>query len=185
MLWCAVPSTNAVKDRGFIAWVTRLVQNHRVELAGIARSHGLRGVDALDAVQEAFVTFLKVAHARKLSEETEECRALLAVLVRNHARNRRRRHDLSRVHVGDDEIVVMTDEAPSVEALILEAEAHVAALGCIEKLSEVQQHVVTLRLLEDRPGEVVATLLDTTPGNVAVILNRAKRALRECIASAD
>ena len=74
---------------------------------------------------------------------------------------------------------------PTVEDLILEAEAHVAALGCIEKLAEVQRHVVTLRLLEDRPGEAVAALLATTPGNVAVLLHRAKRELRACVAEAE
>jgi len=169
-------------EQGFLSWVTRLVRTHRGELAGIARAHGLRGPDALDAVQEAFVTFLRIAHARKLSEETGDCRVLLGVLVRNHARNRRRRHDLARVHEGGDSVDALAGDDHSVEALIAEAETHVAVLGCIDKLSEVQQHVVTLRLLEDRPGEAVATMLDTTPGNVAVILSRAKRALRECIA---
>lgn len=172
------------RERGFIAWVTRLVRAHRVELAAIARAHRLRGADAFDAVQEAFITFLKLAHARKLSEEATDSRALLGVLVRNHARNRRRKHDLSRTHLGE-EVAQLDSGAPSVDALLAEAEAHVAALGCIEKLSEVQQHVVTLRLLEDRPGELVASMLDTTPGNVAVILNRAKRALRECITQAE
>jgi RNA polymerase sigma-70 factor (ECF subfamily) len=172
-------------DRGFIAWVTRLVRAHRTELAAIGRAHGLRGEEAFDAVQEAFVTFLKIAHARKLSEEAADSRALLGVLVRNHARNRRRKHDLARAHAGDEAIDQLDSGDLSVDALIARAEAHVAALGCVEKLSEVQQHVVTLRLLEDRPGEVVASMLDTTPGNVAVILNRAKRALRECIAQAE
>lgn len=172
-------------DTGFTAWVTRLVREHRLELVNIARAHGLRGVDALDVVQDAFITFLRIAHARRLSEEQEDCRVLLGVLVRNEARNRRRRHHLSRFHVGDDELAAMSGAEASVETLIGQAESHVAALGCIDKLSEVQQHVVTLRLLEDRPGELVASLLDTTPGNVAVILHRAKLALRECLVSAD
>lgn len=177
--------TDPAAERGFIAWVTRLVRAHRVELAAIARAHGLRGEDAFDVVQDAFVTFLRVAHARKLSEDATESRALLGVVVRNHARNRRRKHDLSREHLGDGAVDALESDAPSVDALIAQAEAHVAALGCIEKLSEVQQHVITLRLLEDRPGELVASMLDTTPGNVAVILSRAKRALRDCITQAD
>ncbi|MBN9163256.1 MAG: RNA polymerase subunit sigma-24 [Myxococcales bacterium 68-20] len=173
------------RERGFIAWITRLVREHRSELVGIAQREGLTGTDALDAVQEAFITFLRVAHARKLSEDFEESRKLLAVVVRNEARNRRRRHHLSRVHLGEEEAEGLAASAPTVEDLILEAEAHVAALGCIEKLAEVQRHVVTLRLLEDRPGEAVAALLAITPGNVAVLLHRAKRELRACISDAE
>ncbi len=73
------------RERGFIAWITRLLREHRSELVGIAQREGLTGTDPLDAVQEAFITFLRVAHARKLSEDFEESRKLLAVVVRNEA----------------------------------------------------------------------------------------------------
>jgi RNA polymerase sigma-70 factor (ECF subfamily) len=43
--------------------------------------------------------------------------------------------------------------------------------------------VVTLRLLEERPGEDVAAALGITPGHVAVLLHRAKQALRVCMTS--
>jgi RNA polymerase sigma-70 factor, ECF subfamily len=169
------------RERGFISWITRLVREHRGELVGIARKEGLTGADALDAAQEAFITFLRVTHARKLSEDFEESRRLLAVIVRNEARNRRRKHHLSRVHLGEEKLASVAESTPTVEDLILEAEAHVAAFGCIERLAEVQRKVVTLRLLEDRPGEEVAALLAITPGNVAVLLHRAKLDLRACI----
>jgi RNA polymerase sigma-70 factor (ECF subfamily) len=181
----AVVDRTQPRERGFITWVTRLVREHRGELAGIARKEGLTGAEALDAAQEAFITFLRVTHARKLSDDFEESRRLLAVIVRNEARNRRRRHHLSRVHVGDEALESVAESTPTVEDLILEAEEHVAALGCIDKLAEVQRHVVTLRLLEDRPGEEVAALLATTPGNVAVLLHRAKLDLRACIRESE
>jgi len=42
---------------------------------------------------------------------------------------------------------------------------------------------VTLRLLEERPGENVAELLGVTTNHVAVLLYRAKAALRECMSA--
>lgn len=170
------------EDRGFFSWVTRLVRDHRGALAAVARSEGLLADDALDAVQDAFETFLGLPHARRLADEDDDSRNLLAILVRNHARNRRRRHDLARPHVTDSTILEgIVDDRESVDALIAYAEEHVLAFQCVEKLGDVQRRVVVLRLLEDRPGVRVADLLGTSPGNVAVILHRAKRELRECM----
>jgi hypothetical protein len=52
-------------------------------------------------------------------------------------------------------------------------------------LSEVQRAVVNLRLVDEVPGENVARQLGTTPAHVAVLLFRAKRALRRCIDEED
>lgn len=171
------------ENQGFFSWVTRLVRDHRIALAAVARSEGLLADDALDAVQDAFETFLRLPHSRKLANDDGDSRSLLAILVRNHARNHRRRHRLARPHVTDGEVVGdIADDRESVDSLIAYAEDHVLAFQCVEKLGEVQRQVVTLRLLEDQPGVRVADLLGTTPGNVAVILHRAKRELRECMA---
>lgn len=170
-------------DTGFLAWITRLVREHRDGLVSAARHEGLSAEDALDAVQEAFTAFLDLPHSRQLAFETEDARQLLSVLVRNYARNRRRRHDRARPHHTEPALLeAIPHDDDGVEALILEAEAHVLAFGCVERLGQVQRLVVNLRLLENRPGAHVADLLGTTPGNVAVILHRAKRALRECLA---
>jgi RNA polymerase sigma-70 factor (ECF subfamily) len=170
------------EDQGFFSWVTRLVRDHRTGLAAVARSEGLLADDALDAVQDAFATFLGLPHSRKLALEEDDSRNVLAALVRNHARNRRRRHDLAQPHLRDEELLAaIADDRESVDTLIAYAEDHVLAFQCVEKLGEVQRRVVTLRLLEDQPGVRVADLLCTTPGNVAVILHRAKRELRECM----
>jgi RNA polymerase sigma-70 factor, ECF subfamily len=173
-------------ETGFLAWVTRLVREQRAALIAIARDEGLLAEDALDAVQEAFATFLVLPHARALANELEDSRKLLTVLVRNQARNRRRRHDRARPHASDahvvDELVGGVDTS---DDLVARAEAHVQALGCMERLGELQRRVVELRLVEDHAGERVADLLETSPGNVAVLLHRAKRALRECMDDLD
>jgi RNA polymerase sigma-70 factor, ECF subfamily len=169
-------------ETGFLAWVTRLVREQRAALIAVARFEGLAAEDALDAVQEALTTFLVLPHSRALANELEDSRRLLVVLVRNQARNRRRRHDLARPHVSEPDVLnELASEESACDDLVARAEAHVQALGCMERLGELQRRVVELRLVEDHAGEHVAELVGTSPGNVAVLLHRAKQALRECM----
>jgi RNA polymerase sigma-70 factor (ECF subfamily) len=172
----------AENERGFLSWVTRLVREHRTDLVAVARGEGLAPEDALDVTQEALTGFLELPHARKLADELEDSRAFLSVMVRNNARNRRRSHAVSRQHVSEPEVLhQLSDDGESVDALIDRAEQHILALGCVQRLGEVQKKVVTLRLLQDQPGTEVAELLGLSPGNVAVILHRAKSELRACM----
>jgi DNA-directed RNA polymerase specialized sigma24 family protein len=82
----------AQPDGSFVRWVSELARVHSRGLAAAARKEGLGSEDALDAVQEAFQTFLLLPQARSLVEEPRESASLLGVLVRNAARNMRRRH---------------------------------------------------------------------------------------------
>ncbi len=168
-------------------WLTSLVRTHSARLTQVARGEGLSGVDALDAVQEGLTSFLHLPQARRLAAAPDEAAALIAVVVRNVARNLRRRHHRSRPHVSDENIVdSLEDPLPSVDDLIARAEEHVQLLGCMHKLSDVQQRVVTLRLLEGATGRDTADSLGISPEHAAVLLHRARTALRECIAaSAD
>jgi RNA polymerase sigma-70 factor (ECF subfamily) len=176
-------SPAATADRSaFIAWVGRLVHEHRGLLAGIARREGLTPEDAFDAVQEALHTFITLPEARPLVDEPEQSRKLLAALTRNVARNRRRLHAVARPHTdaGLDELPA---SAASVEETLVAAEEHVRLEGCMLTLAEIPRAVVTLRLLEDRPGDDVARTLGITPGHVAVLLHRAKASLLDCMNS--
>lgn len=160
--------------------VSALARRERSALAALARGEGATAEDAVDAVQEALCTLLIQAGDGKLPADPAEWGAVLAVMVRNVARNRRRRHDRARPHlpVEDDDLV---DELPTTDVLIARAEDHVRLRACVEDLCEIQQAVVTLRMLEERPGEDVARALGITPGHVAVLLHRAKAALRVCM----
>jgi len=51
----------------------------------------------------------------------------------------------------------------------------------VQTLAEIQRAVVTLRMLDEVPGEDVATALGITPGHVAVLLHRAKGNLLTCM----
>ncbi len=64
--------------------------------------------------------------------------------------------------------------------MLAAAEDHVALLGCVSQLTEVQRLVLTMRVLEElSPDEVASTR--TEPRHIAVLLHRAKRALVDCM----
>ena len=165
----------------FTGWVSRLAREHTKPLAGVARAEGLTPADSLDAVQEAFHTLLGLPQARSLAEHDEDARGLLVVLTRNAARNMRKRHHRARPHEGTEVADAIADEGPSIQTLLERAEEHVALLGCVTRLGEVQRHVVTLRMLEELSNEEVARTLGIAPGHVAVLLHRAKKNLFECM----
>ena len=170
---------------GFLEWVTRLVHTHRRRLYGLARREGLREEDSLDCVQDAFQTFLLLPQARRLVESNDDSIKLLSVLVRNHARNRRRRHEVARPHdAGDETLALLTAEAQPVDELIAQAEEFALMIGCLDHLGKLQRAVVSLRMLDEVGGEDVAAMLELPPSHVAVLLHRAKQNLRSCMVSA-
>jgi RNA polymerase sigma-70 factor (ECF subfamily) len=165
----------------FLGWVSDLAKGHSTSLARTARGEGLQAEDALDAVQEAFHTFLLLPQARTLVAEDEEARKLLEVVVRNVARNLRRRHHRSVPHAAFEEVAELPGDEPSVDALIERAEEHVRFLGCVDRLAELQRRVVTLRMLDEVSGLEAARALQLQPGRVAVLLHRARKALEACL----
>jgi RNA polymerase sigma-70 factor (ECF subfamily) len=167
----------------FLAWVTELVHRHRGRLVAVARGEGLLAEDALDCVQEAFHTFLLLPQARALVEVPDDSIRLLTVIARNAARNRRRRGDRARPHDGD--MGAIADASPPADELIAQADEHVRLRGCVNKLGELSRKVVSMRMLDEVPGEDVAAMLGLTPGHVAVLLHRAKASLRVCMECPD
>ncbi len=169
----------------FLAWVSRLVHEHRAPLARLARAEGLSPEDAFDAVQEAFQRFITLPQGRAVLFAPEDSRNLLVVLTRNVARNRRRLHALARPHTAEGEILGgIADDGPSAEALVAEAEERVRLISCVRRLGHVQRAVVTLRMLDEVPGDDVARTLGLRPGHVAVLLHRAKANLLACMGGA-
>jgi RNA polymerase sigma-70 factor (ECF subfamily) len=175
------PPPQSERD-AFLAWVGRLVHGHRSELAAVARREGLTPEDAFDAVQEALHTFLGLPEAQPLVDDDEGSRRLLVAITRNVARNRRRLHAVARPH-GDQALENLAATTADVEETIAAAEEHVRLEGCLLTLAEVPRAVVTLRMLEELPGDDVARTLGITPGHVAVLLHRAKASLLDCMTS--
>src|SRR5262249_29651641 len=143
-----------MSEHAFLSWVSQLVHDHRARLARIARAEGLHAEDALDAVQEAFQTFLLLPQARELALAPEESAKLLTVLVRNVARNARRRSFRARAH--DGELGSIADAGAPADELLAAADEHVRLHGCVNRLGALQRKVVTLRMLDELPGEDVA-----------------------------
>jgi RNA polymerase sigma-70 factor (ECF subfamily) len=156
----------------------RVVREQRAALAGLARREGLGAEDAFDCVHDAFCTFLQLALRGKLA--TGDHAALLAGIVVNGARNKRRRHHLARPHYSIDTLEP-SDDGPSTEELVGYAQECVRLRGCVNRLCKTQRTVVMMRLLEERAGEDVAAALGLTRGHVDVLLHRAKASLRVCM----
>jgi RNA polymerase sigma-70 factor (ECF subfamily) len=176
-------NASSSQHEGFFGWVTQLVHTHRARLSRLVVREGVRADDALDCVQEAFLSFLQLPQARLLVGSPEESARLLNTLARNIARNRRRRHDYAKPHVVEEEIVQnLPSDALSSDEVVIQAEQHALALGCLVTLNEVQQAVVNLRLVDEVPGEDVAFQLGTTREHVGVLLFRARQELQRCLA---
>jgi RNA polymerase sigma-70 factor (ECF subfamily) len=174
------------RDESFFGWVTELVHAHRARLARVVQREGVRASDALDCVQEAFLTFLALPRARQLVGSPEDSVKLLVILARNIARNRRRRHDYATPHVADLELFSeLPSDGGSADEIVALAEQHALALGCIVTLNEVQRAVVQLRLIDEIPGEDVARQLGLSASHVAVLLFRAKQRLQQCMTSTE
>jgi RNA polymerase sigma-70 factor, ECF subfamily len=184
---------NHAERAAWVEWVGELVHAHRARLGRVARREGLGPQDAFDAVQEAFETFLTLPDAQARfggaadggnggRARGEEARKLLVALTRNVARNRRRLHAVARPHLRDDAALeALADGASGVDELVAAAEEEVRLRGCVQTLADAQRIVVTLRMLDEVPGEDVARTLGITPGHVAVLLHRAKANLLACM----
>jgi RNA polymerase sigma-70 factor (ECF subfamily) len=167
----------------FHGWVTSLVHQHRGRLVRVVRREGIRADDALDCVQEAFLSFLNLPQARLLVGIPGDSARLLVILARNIARNRRRRQDYARPHTADDVILdSLVSGAESADDVIAAAEQHALALGCMVTLNEVQQAIVRMRLVDEVPGEDIARQLGMTPAHLAVHFFRARQKLARCVA---
>jgi RNA polymerase sigma-70 factor (ECF subfamily) len=153
-------------------WIGPLARDHAGRLAAVARREGASAVDALDLVQDAFHTLLERPEAHTLRDRPEEAARLLSVIVRNAARNARRRHHRAKPHE-DVEIAVEAAVADPIEQ---------ERLGrCMAKLGEVHRHVITLRVLEELSGDEAANELGVTTNHVNVLLHRARKQLADCM----
>jgi RNA polymerase sigma-70 factor (ECF subfamily) len=163
-------------------WIGLLARDHATALAAIARREGLAPADALDVVQDVFHALIGRSDKDALRERPDDAARLLAAMVRNAARNARRRHFRAQPHVEADD-AALADPAPAPDAQLATAAAVTQLSGCMAKLGDVHRHVVTLRILEELSGAEAARELGLTAGHVAVLLHRAREQLADCMAA--
>lgn len=170
---------------GFLAGMSALVHLHRGRLLAYARRRGLDAEDALDAVQDSFITFFELPEARRIADRPEESLKLLTVLLRHHVANqRRKRVRRHRVH-GVLAAEAQREVGEPTDALITRAEEIARARGCIFRMAAVQRHVILLGLLEGLSGQEIARVLGITEGYSRVLLHRAREHLRRCASEDD
>jgi RNA polymerase sigma-70 factor (ECF subfamily) len=165
---------------GFLAWVAELVHLHRHQLLGYARRRGLDAEDALDAVQESFVSFLRLPEARSMAREGDDAIRFLTVLLRHQVQNLRRRTTrMRRAHTAV-ELETLDSGSEDSAALIARAEELARVHGCILRMARLQRRVVLLSILDEQPREKVAETLGISQGYLRVLLHRAREHVRNC-----
>jgi RNA polymerase sigma-70 factor (ECF subfamily) len=102
-------------------------------------------------------------------------------MVRNSARNWRRRHRRLKPHTEVDAEVALASADANAEELLETAEDQLRLQVCVAELRDVERAVVSLRLLEERSGEDVARALGLSRAHVDVLVHRAKATLRVCM----
>jgi len=171
------PSRNFVVDRSVVmrrGFDTSpgmcCIASYARRLVAIAAREGVAPPDRLDVVHDAVLTLLG---RPDLSDDA------LAAIVRNAARNHRRRHHRARPHVPVEDVALA--DASSPERAVDRAATATQLACCMAELGEVQGHVVRLRLLEELSSAEAARALGLTAGHVAVLLHRARKQLEECM----
>jgi RNA polymerase sigma-70 factor (ECF subfamily) len=157
-----------------------LARDHAGRLAAIARREGVTATDALDVVQDAFHTLIARPDSQALRDKPDDAARVLSAIVRNAARNLRRRHHHAKPHVDVADQALATP-VPAPDEAIERAETQAQLVGCMAKLGDVHRHVITLRVLEELSGEEAAEALGVSAGHVAVLLHRARKQLEACM----
>jgi RNA polymerase sigma-70 factor (ECF subfamily) len=170
---------------GFLAGVASLVHAHRGRLLAYARRRGLDAEEALDAVQDSFITFLGLPEAQAIAHDPLPSLKLLTVILNHDVQNQRRkrvRHGRAHALLGSEHASV---EGPSSEHLIVHAEELARVNGCMLRMARLEREVVMLSLLDEQPRERVGEVLGISAGYVRVLLHRAREHLRTCSDSLD
>jgi RNA polymerase sigma-70 factor (ECF subfamily) len=175
-------NTSVYETRGPLEQLTELVRSERRALVAMATREGLSGEEALECVQDALCMWL-ARHQAQAAPPSVALSATLKTMVRNQARNWRRRHRRLRPHLTIDGEPAIAARADNAEQLLDSAESALRLHTCVAELREVERSVISMRLLEERSGEDVAALLGLSRAHVDVLVHRAKATLRVCMAA--
>src|SRR5688572_14488446 len=137
------PTFPTAVDEDTLELLSRVAQRERSSLAALARHEGLSSEEAVDCVQDALCTLLDLVQTGQVGPAAELA-PLLFTVVRNAARNRRRRHFRARPHLELGSSELADDALVLPEELLSRAEETVRLRACIAELCEIQHAVVTL-----------------------------------------
>ncbi|HEU4732661.1 MAG TPA: sigma-70 family RNA polymerase sigma factor [Kofleriaceae bacterium] len=174
----AVSSAHA--PPGFLAWVAQLVHAHRQRLLAYARKRGLEPEESLDAVQDSFVSFLRLPEARSVAKDGDDALKLLTVLLRHNVQNHRRKRTRRGRARTTLEVVAVDARVEDSETIIARAEELARVHGCILRMARLQRQVILLSLLDEQPRDQVAETLGISGDYLRVLLHRAREHVRNC-----
>lgn len=164
----------------------QLVRDHLEMLLRVGRSWGMSPDFAEDVVQETMLTF--IARAADFDGRSR-VRAWLYGIMRKKAASLRRSADRE-IETDDIDQVVKSrfttlgrwgrgPRAPDARADADRVRSWISQ--CLSGLTERRRHAFVLAEVEDLTTDEICQVLDITPGNLGVLLFRARNGLRECL----
>ncbi len=165
---------------GFLTGVAELVHRHRAQLLAFARRRGLDAEDALDAVQDSFISFLRLPEAQAIASASTDSLKLLTVILRHNVLNQRRKHARRRAVHAVTDVDARPAATQSSEVLVSQAEELARVAGCLRHMARLERDVVMLSLLDEEPRASVAKVLGISDGYARVLLHRAREHVRTC-----
>jgi RNA polymerase sigma-70 factor (ECF subfamily) len=139
---------------------------------------------AEDAVQD---TFLAALNAKSFSGRSAECTWFVGILkhkIVDHQRRQSREQEQSCEELFDEKgwWKVKPKNWPADPSAVLEDKEFWAAFrSCLANLPERLRAVFSLREVDELPTEGACEALKVTPGNLGVLLFRARMGLRRCL----
>lgn len=151
-----------------------------------ARAAGLDREAAEDAVQDAFLVFVRRAH--EFDGRARASTWLYGILMKKIGERRRAqgrdagREDIDEVmeaRFDGDGRWIRPPRGPAEELARAEVRRHLK--DCLEGIPDRQRQAYVLREVEDLDTKAVCNVLEVSPNNLGVLLYRARNRLRECL----
>jgi len=160
---------------GDVAAFEQLVRRNQAIAWALAWRCLSDSAEASDVVQEAFLKIYKAAPRYK---PTAKFRTYLSRVVTRLCLDRqaKKRPDYT------DELPPVADVSRDPEALVIGAELGDAVRQCLAKLPHNQRVAITLRQYDGMSYDEIAEVLELSSKAVDSLLQRAREALRECLA---
>ena len=134
------------------------------------------GHEAADCFQDTFLAAFELSRR----QEVENWAGMLAKIATANALNRLRKRYRQPVRPLESAAAVAMSVPPPGSAIEAQELADRLIAGLVE-LPEAQAQVFCLHCFEDQPHEQIAAALGIEPGNVRVLLHRARAKLKEVL----
>jgi len=141
--------------------------------------------DARDVCQDAFVRAMEFIQQDPGRIPLKvNFRGWLRVIVRNLINDRFRRVLVHPEETPSEAVTYAPIEELPEERLVLAEDLEILR-KCLEALTERARNIVLMREIEGMSEKIVAEKVGTTPNAISVALHRARKGLRECVATAQ